>query len=39
MDVVNFGLLKHPMNWVTVVLMLLIAGIAVHLVLRLWQNS
>jgi hypothetical protein len=37
--VVNFGLLKHPMNWVTVVLMLLIAGIAVHLVLRLWQNS
>jgi hypothetical protein len=26
----NWGMLKHPMNWVTVVLMVLIAGIAIH---------
>jgi hypothetical protein len=39
MDVVNFDMLKHPINWITVILMVLIAGIAVHLGLRMWQNS
>jgi hypothetical protein len=31
--VINWGLLSHPMNWLIVVLMLLIAGTAAHLVL------
>jgi hypothetical protein len=39
MEVVNFDMLKHPINWITVLLMVLIAGIAVHLGLRMWQNS
>jgi hypothetical protein len=28
--VINWNLLKHPLNWVTVVLMVLIAGIFFH---------
>lgn len=32
MEVLNFDLLKHPMNWVTIVLMLLIFGVAFNLV-------
>jgi hypothetical protein len=31
--IVNTGLLKHPMNWVIVTLMLVLAGVAGHLVL------
>jgi hypothetical protein len=31
--VINIGLLKHPLNWVIVVLMVLIAGIAAHFIL------
>lgn len=31
--IINWGLVKHPMNWVTIVLMLVIAGIAGHLAL------
>ena len=33
MEIVNWGLLKHPLNWFTIVLMLLIAGFAGHLLL------
>ena len=33
MQVVNWDLLKHPMNWAVVILMVLIAGVFVHLVL------
>jgi hypothetical protein len=29
--VINWGLLKHPLNWLTVILMVLIAGVAFHL--------
>lgn len=29
----NWGILKHPLNWVTVLMMLILAGIAGHLVL------
>ncbi|HYM36246.1 MAG TPA: hypothetical protein VET48_12660 [Steroidobacteraceae bacterium] len=29
-QIVNFAILKHPINWITVVLMVLIAGIAFH---------
>ena len=34
MEIINFGLIKHPMNWLTVVLMVFIAGIFIHLVLQ-----
>ena len=33
MDIVNTGLLKNPMNWVIVILMVMIFGIAAHLIL------
>lgn len=39
MEVVNWGLIKHPINWITLMLMVFIAMIAVHLGLRMWQNS
>lgn len=31
---INFSLLRHPMNWLIITLMVLIVGIAVHLVLQ-----
>jgi hypothetical protein len=31
-SLINFDLLKHPLNWFTVLLMVLIAGIAIHLI-------
>ena len=31
--IVNFGLMKHPINWLVVLLMLVIAGAAGHLIL------
>ena len=30
MEILNWGLIEHPINWLTVVLMVLIAGIAIH---------
>jgi hypothetical protein len=33
MDIVNWKLLGHPLNWFTVVLMVIIAGTFGHLVL------
>lgn len=36
MGVINWELIKHPMNWLIVILMILIAGIFVHLVLDLY---
>lgn len=38
MELINFGMIKHPLNWVTVMLMVFIAGIGVHLVLQ-YQTS
>jgi len=35
MQVINTGLIKHPLNWLIVGLMLTIAGIAGHLLLSL----
>ena len=32
--IVNVALLRHPMNWVIVTLMLVLAGVAGHLVLN-----
>lgn len=34
MEVVNWQLIKHPMNWVVLFLMVFIAGIALNLVLK-----
>jgi len=28
--IINWGLVKHPLNWLTVILMVLIAGAAFH---------
>jgi hypothetical protein len=36
MQIINWEIAKHPMNWVIVFLMVLIAGLFVHLVLRLY---
>ena len=33
MEFINWDLAKRPMNWVHIFLMVLIAGIAVHLIL------
>ena len=38
MEVINLEILKHPINWITVVLMVLIAAIAFHFVLK-WGGS
>ncbi len=34
MEVVNWNLLKHPMNWIIVILMVIIASIALNLILK-----
>jgi hypothetical protein len=34
MHIVNWGLVKHPLNWLTVVFMLIIAAMAGTLVLE-----
>jgi hypothetical protein len=36
--IINFEILKHPLNWLTVILMVLIAGIAFHFFLQ-WQTT
>lgn len=33
MQVINWRIVSHPLNWLTVFLMVFIAGIAVHLIL------
>jgi len=38
MEVINLEILKHPINWITVLLMVLIAAIAFHFVLK-WGGS
>lgn len=34
MQILNFDIIKHPINWLTVLLMVFIASIAMHLVLQ-----
>ncbi len=34
MEFINFSIIRHPINWVIVVLMVLIAGIAVNLAVK-----
>lgn len=37
MEVVNTEILKHPMNWIIVILMVMIFGVAVHMVLDFYN--
>ena len=37
MEILNFPLLKQPLNWVIILLMVIIAGIALHLVLDFYE--
>lgn len=37
MEVINFEIIRHPINWITVILMVLIAAIAFHFVLK-WES-
>jgi len=37
MEIINFELIKHPINWVIVILMVLIAAMALHFVLK-WES-
>lgn len=39
MEIINWGLVKHPMNWVIVILMVLIFGVFVHLILDFYGLS
>jgi hypothetical protein len=39
MDLINIRLLSHPMNWITILLMLIIAGIFGHLLLTLLEQE
>lgn len=34
MTLINWNLIKSPLNWFTILLMVLIAGIAIHLVME-----
>ncbi len=38
MEVINWEIIKHPVNWLTVILMVLIAAIAFHFILK-WGGS
>ena len=38
MGIINFGMIRQPLNWITVILMVLIAGIAVSFILK-YQTS
>lgn len=33
MELINWRIVRHPLNWITVFLMIFIAGIAIHFVL------
>lgn len=39
MSLLNVPLLKNPVNWITVILMLVLAGIAGHLALKYFGAS
>lgn len=39
MELINFDLAKHPLNWVVVILMVMIFGIGIHLVLDFYNIS
>lgn len=37
MEILNFPLLKQPLNWIIILLMVIIAGIALHLILDFYE--
>lgn len=37
MELINFSIIKHPLNWVIVILMVLLFGVALHLVLDFYN--
>lgn len=39
MRLLNVGLIKQPINWVTVLLMLIIAGIGGHFILSYFRTE
>ena len=39
MEFVNWPLLKHPMNWMIVLLMVIIAAIAFHFVIQHYRTA
>lgn len=34
---INWGLIKNPLNWITIILMVIIAGFAAQQAVRLFQ--
>lgn len=38
-SIINWSLLKHPINWIMVLLMIIIAGAAFHFVLTDYQSE
>jgi hypothetical protein len=39
MELINFQILKHPINWITVILMVTIGAIAFHFFLQYQVGS
>lgn len=39
MTLINTGILKEPMNWLTVVLMVTLASVVFHLLMKHWDNN
>lgn len=37
MELINFSLIKHPLNWVIILLMVILFGIGAHLVLDFYD--
>lgn len=37
MQIINYDLIKHPLNWAIILLMVMIFGIAAHLVLDFYN--
>lgn len=38
MNLINADLMRHPSNWFTIILMVLISGVAIHVVLQYHSN-
>lgn len=38
MKIINWNIARHPLNWVIVTLMVLIAGFAIDIVSRAWKQ-
>lgn len=39
MEIINWPLLKQPTNWLTIILMVVIAGAVFHLIMKHWSNN